>query len=530
MAGTDLKRTSLSTALTPHADEGAASGREILLLTDTVPLTVSAEAEYLARRADCTILVIESGATTRAQLRAAASSLQRLDAAAVGFVLNRVSLANADESFRHSVSEVERHFRVQGRTGVRAFAPGPSVVPEAALVSPMRETPALEEKPVTRAVLASPAATPEHPATPEPAAVAPAPLPQLTSFAVVEKWEAQHLPQPAPFMVEEEREAQPLPYFAPFVVAEERETQHLPQPAPFVVAEERETQPLPQPAPAAPAAWQEIGPVSLPVAGSAAQPKQVPIAFPIPERMPVIAEEPKAPPEPEPTPIDLYEAEHVPTPVSAFVPEDVVEEPARQPATQRAAATQPEEETPWWLTEAPKNAETALIQPRAPRVGTWRSAAANVEQEVVAPEVREKEGSESVAPTRLSGLRGILFPLRFKGSDSRKDTGRIADGNGKVDGIGHAPQADATAADPEQTIVIDTVMTRKEYEPVHAKADGTVARGAVPRWVTAEPEFLPPRLPAAEKDENSRATKKKYDQDPFDDIQILPARRGQYRR
>ena len=97
--GTELQRSTRATSLMPQTGEATASASEGLMLTDTAPLTVSAEAEYMARRADCTILVIESAKTTRAQLRAAATSLQRLNAAAVGFVLNRVSLANADEEF-----------------------------------------------------------------------------------------------------------------------------------------------------------------------------------------------------------------------------------------------------------------------------------------------------------------------------------------------------------------------------------------------------------------------------------------------
>jgi uncharacterized protein involved in exopolysaccharide biosynthesis len=94
-------------------EEGNA--RDSLMLADTAPLTVSAETEYLARFADCTIVVIESGVTTRAQLRATASRLQRLNVPTVGFVLNRVGLSRADAAFRHAVREMQNHFRAQGR-------------------------------------------------------------------------------------------------------------------------------------------------------------------------------------------------------------------------------------------------------------------------------------------------------------------------------------------------------------------------------------------------------------------------------
>jgi uncharacterized protein involved in exopolysaccharide biosynthesis len=548
MTGADSKRSSLSTALATHADEEAASGREVLLLTDTAPLTVSAEAEYLARRADCIILVIESARTTRAQLRAAAGSLQRMDAAAVGFVLNRVSLKNADASFRHSVSEVERHLRVQGRMAARAVAQIPRVVPEAALASPARNTPALEEKPVARAVLASPAvpagrpATPASPAMPERVAAAPAPLPQPAPFMVAEDreapalaraalgWSAAQPARPAAQVrpVTPERVAvspAPLPKLTPFAVVEKWEAQHLHQAAPVV-----------------PASPQGIQPVSSSAAKTAAQPLDETVALPIPERMPVITGSQEAP-NLEPTPIfraDTEEAAEVtslpkPNRAAATVPKFAakpIEKPAQQP--DRWAVTRPDrqapEETPWWLTDTPTHAETALIQPRAPRVGTWPSVAPNGEQEPAAPEEREKEAANFEAPTRLSGLRGVLFPFAIKESGLRRDAEQIDDSSGKDEGIVSAPPADAVAADPEQAVAIETLTPRTEHEPVHAKVDGTVARGGAPRWVTAEPEFLPPRQESADKDKESRLKKTSHDEDDFGDIQILPARRGQYRR
>ena len=84
-----------------------------MVLTDTAPLTASAETEYLARHADCTIVVIESGVTTRAQLRSIAGALQRLHLPFVGFVLNRVRSAKADEAFRRSLEETERDLLFQ---------------------------------------------------------------------------------------------------------------------------------------------------------------------------------------------------------------------------------------------------------------------------------------------------------------------------------------------------------------------------------------------------------------------------------
>jgi hypothetical protein len=79
--------------------EGA-NRRESLILTETAPLVSSADTEYLARFADCVIVVAESGVTTRDQLRNTVKSLQRLNVAAVGFVLNRVKEAKASVELR----------------------------------------------------------------------------------------------------------------------------------------------------------------------------------------------------------------------------------------------------------------------------------------------------------------------------------------------------------------------------------------------------------------------------------------------
>ncbi len=86
---------------------------QTLVLTDAAPIAVSAETEYLARFADCVIVVVESGVTTRAEIRDAAATLQRLNVGAVGFVLNRVGLDKADPAFRASVDSIEKHLQSQ---------------------------------------------------------------------------------------------------------------------------------------------------------------------------------------------------------------------------------------------------------------------------------------------------------------------------------------------------------------------------------------------------------------------------------
>jgi Mrp family chromosome partitioning ATPase len=108
-----VERATRPSALLQQMAEESETQEESLVLTDTAPLPVSAETEYLARFVDFAIIVIESGKTTRRELREAAITLQRLDVAAVGFVLNRVGLAKADPAFRASVQAIEKHLEAQ---------------------------------------------------------------------------------------------------------------------------------------------------------------------------------------------------------------------------------------------------------------------------------------------------------------------------------------------------------------------------------------------------------------------------------
>lgn len=88
---------------------------DTIVLTDTAPLLASGETEYLARFVDSAIVIIQSGLTTRAQLREVAQTLQRLKVSAVGFVLNRISIEKANPSFRRSVRAVAQRLELQSR-------------------------------------------------------------------------------------------------------------------------------------------------------------------------------------------------------------------------------------------------------------------------------------------------------------------------------------------------------------------------------------------------------------------------------
>ncbi len=114
-----------SALLQQMADEMDA---ETIVLTDTAPLLTSGETEYLARFVDSAIVVIQSGLTTRAQLREIAQTLVRLEVPVVGFVLNRVSIEKANPSFRQSIRAVEQRLELQDRLCARGPSQGSSSV------------------------------------------------------------------------------------------------------------------------------------------------------------------------------------------------------------------------------------------------------------------------------------------------------------------------------------------------------------------------------------------------------------------
>jgi polysaccharide biosynthesis transport protein len=80
-----------------------------LVLIDATPLLISAETEYLARFADVTVLISESGRTKKATLRRATRLLERLNVRGVATIVNKVSLERASEATREDLKEFEAH-------------------------------------------------------------------------------------------------------------------------------------------------------------------------------------------------------------------------------------------------------------------------------------------------------------------------------------------------------------------------------------------------------------------------------------
>jgi hypothetical protein len=201
--------------------------------------------------------------------------------------------------------------------------------------------------------------------------------------------------------------------------------------------------------------------------------------------------------------------------------------PKARPEPEHVVA-QPPSDIPWWLTEAPARA-TALDQlgkAHAPRmrVGSWETELAG-EGGKEASAAAAAEETAHANPSRLSGLRALFFSLRLK---ELKEVGQPAP-EASEDAATPPPQPERTAsvqaapvpAPPEHTVPARTIVPVPEPEPASSAAAGTGKRGDSTRRVTAEPEFLPPKPLAPARRDRREA---------YDDVQILPSRRGQYKK
>ena len=79
-----------------------------VVLIDANPLPISARTEYLARLADATVVVVRSGVTTKQELERAAQLLERLDAAGVAVVLNKIGMDRADRALKTEFNRYEQ--------------------------------------------------------------------------------------------------------------------------------------------------------------------------------------------------------------------------------------------------------------------------------------------------------------------------------------------------------------------------------------------------------------------------------------
>jgi len=503
-----IERTGRPTSLLQQVTGESQHEDPSLILTDTAPLAESAETEYLARFVDCAIVVIESGVTTRIQLRQAATTLQRLNVRAVGFVLNRVRLEHADTPFRISVEAVETRQQAQARNDASRSERDSSVSVRTVGQEPTRR----EELPKV---------PPMH-AMFEPEVAAEA--------AAVARFSA-HPPATAPEVC--------LAASAPSVSASERPK---PLSVPLVETPAHTGTPAVQAGMGTASAHRKPSATGAPTVRSVAD-QAVAATAP-----------PATPPATKPTAPFAEAASHFTSaPASsqdAAVPSQAAGEiaasaPAPTMSTRPAPDPASNSDVPWWLSNMPPNAEpnrpAVIWQPA--KVSTSRSQQDPAEQWSSAPKANPPAASTDVAvqsapeapvaaqvrdpepkpgtavpedqsahlTSRLSGLRNLLFVLGVKDSYSPEE-----------------PAKANTAAGPSFDLRVERTIP-------HTRADEPAEmRGASPRLVTTAPEFLPPRpvvLEFEKTDPRSGEPGTRLERrDTKDRVEILPSRRGQYRK
>jgi uncharacterized protein involved in exopolysaccharide biosynthesis len=505
------QRGSRSTALLRQVAVETETREESLVLTDTAPLLISAETEYLARFVDCAIVVVESGATTRAQLLAALTTLQRLDVAAVGFVLNRVKLALADPAFRLSVQGIEMHHQAQSTSSTRRaertsqlaeeLLPDPKKLPRVSSVAEPSASRASEpaDKPGPRGSVAPGAS---HAA------------PKWSTAPPLKPW----LPQP-PASADEE---------TPWWLADV----HSSLPAAPVKTEK----PHEPSTPAQPKPELRSTAISLPSWENASAWSDDFTLLNIAKTAPVAVA--------EPVPVAVAEIEPVAVaaPAPPFAPE-----PA---ALAKASAAPPPMETPAPVcAEALPPASVAQTAPLPVTASTpiAREKAFSAAAPKPVPDValrRVSEANPALTPSRLDPLRGLLFSLGMKNLSKSRETASL-DQQSSLLSESHSertiiartfsqfaePVAVPVAAPAPVAVPADLPVAAVEPVPVVAAEPVAIAAPAVepqsasapPREVTTLPEFLPPRefVPVREPEDGWKS---------IDDMQTLPSRRGQYKR
>ena len=549
-------RVARPTAQLQRMAEEIKTEEDSLVLTDTAPLSVSAETEYLARFVDCAIVVIESGVTTRDALRETAHTLQRLNIGTVGFVLNRVGLAKADPEFRASVEAVEAHLRLQGANTSRrkectstsgleepvGKKPAPRAMPTRSLVEP--EVASAEAAvahfsapPVQKPGSAPAVCLPSSPmgATPVAQAAKRFSLPFSTELAAefeepvaVPSIEQCAAPEPAPPVSPIPGTAEPaMNKTAPDSLPMPADLQPLSQdqqlPASIVAPPVR----VAQDKPFAPflGAVEHLAITAALQADTPSSSRSVAATVPSNTSIPIQEN-------PAPAITDLANRSMSATgPKETIEPQSlsadklpVLEEPsgAVKPPVSREQVVEPASNLPWWLNDALHNAEPVrppvLWQPAKMRKSEApfaqpRTGIAPDSQTSAIAETQKSDSDSAPADrnSRLSGLRNLLFVLGLKNRRSREESSEQHASSG--------PKTDPKAAvRTEQSIAEDSPRTGGEVSP---------------RLVTAPPEAPPPGPVVIEFDhaDERQGESSRPDRHPSDDrIATLPSKRGQYKK
>ena len=462
------------------------TGQQDMVLTDAAPLPLSAEAEYLVRFSDATVVVLESGKTTRPQLEHVVQMLGKLRVRNVGFLLNRVALATADPIFAANIRSLEDRLRSTGwqaakekRTDVPtpAASSGPRRAPRPSAGPPPSQSPESRRNPVqgygrgqTGRVaqdlapepVKEPVVQTKHPVASADSltSVQPEPVTSPKSFPGTVNAD---VPASTQTSASKWAELQANPAIPPVTTAE-------PAPAEFV------SQPLPglspQPAPALPA------PIVAEVPQNLVSPTPLRRFPPAPSPAPSAASDDPFSPARVAIPSVFRDLTHpVPRWSQMIHPPDSMRNAPQipgNPAVSRAA--------------------DSVLQPgvQSPQL-PWQPVPAVREHAPHSPHVPAEQQRHTLVPRNEDPLPNTL---------------------------------------PERPRFTENSRSRPEASEVHEARRASwpaddVARPEPPR-VLAQPEILPPEQgdDASERSPRSRTAREKDD----DDMQILPSWRGQYRR
>ena len=456
------QRGSRSTALLKRVAAETEMEEDILVLTDTAPLLISAETEYLARFVDCAIVVAESGVTTRAQLLAAVDTLQRLNVAAMGFVLNRVKLAMADPAFRHSVREIENHRRAQSvstpRRTERTSQMADDLMPEA------------KELPSESGVKAS--------SSPSASESASGPVARRSSSAL-SQWSTA--PPVKPWLPQQTRSSEKPGSGQPGSDAVDADTPwwlsdgHSKPPASSTQTEEPRT--------SAPSASPE--------------PELQAQTFPLQSW--------ETPPD-RPGEFEFQSVEEA-APIAA---EKIV-----TGSTEKASPIAAEEARP------------IVVEKVAPIAVAEMTPIAAAESALDEARHSDREEKSYESASRLNGLRSLIFSIGLKNLAKGGELTPLRDESPSI-------PANESESEPGHTVAARAFTQIAEPVPVAPPPAEIKAVSSPAREVTALPEFLPPKeftpMREGESTRETRSPSRSDRGDAFDELQILPSRRGQYKR
>ncbi|HEY2856847.1 MAG TPA: hypothetical protein VGJ21_00350 [Terracidiphilus sp.] len=565
-AGTDMvcaPRGSRSTALLQQMSEE--TDEDTVVLTDTAPLQVSGETEYLARFVDSAIVIIESGVTTKAQLREVAKTLHRLDVSSVGFVLNRIALVNADAAFQQSVHAVEAHLHSQARAFERAVAAQKENEQQNA-VAPSPATPAPPPTPLSMdrlmsvvapppAIVAPSSPTP-RPAQPEPPRRAPEPDRAAQIIAEVAAAEAATRAARVP---SQEAPRRPSPDVASRPAVRVEIAERTQAPAPSRVSAQQPATPASPPPP--PAQIKASAPEHAPAQSTSVVRQQYGAATAIETEM-----------RPQPSeftgrslrgrepvrtsPDDDLRATFQPSMIQSQLPSrEAVTDPRNQPggefrvtdassvsqasltaAAQATAAENGRRRVSGWVDLMEPDQSPAMhphsVPPASARPEPARQAAALESHAGSASPSTAlalmTSASESFdeppysAASRLGGLRNLMTSLGIKNLHKEAEYRR-----------GTSDLEPASERQGERPVFA------QEVDPADSSSGHATLQSAA---VVAAPEIIPPRLTSEVTVERDRDREKERETahrvksprlsrwDMADDVETLPSKRGQYRK